>query len=218
VFSPLLGTTNDAVHLSFETVQNIVTQKLAVALAQKSAPCLLEAQEAAKGKISTNAVVYLKYKEDESFWLKLEILKVADAMMDKSFNSDEKSKAGLSGSIPWPPDKDRPEALKGKPLWWPRQSPEDFKESDPALYVFYKPLYEKNLQDNREQQGQKHIKRIRSELLREIRDTLGRNSAEKKEASRTSRFKDMVKEHIQDIDLAREILSGTAFSEEMEKK
>ena len=207
VMRSITGKSGETINLSFTEVQNIVSQKLEVARSQNNATALEEASEAAKGKVQTNAVIYLHYEPEKTFSLKLQILKVATSMHDKSFNPKTRAKAGIYGKVPWPTDKEKPLDLVGKPLWVPGQNPEDFKASNPALYAFYKPLYEENKRNTERHKREGLIRSIRKELFRDIRNSLKNASLDKKNPHSLSNHVVLVKEIINDEQLQQSILS-----------
>lgn len=205
--SPAAASAGESIHLSFAEVQNIVSQKLAVAQSKNDATALQEAEDVVKGKICTNAVIYLQYGPEESFFLKLHILKVADGMKDKAFDPKRRTKAGTNGKVPWPPDNERPQALIGQPLWTPGQDPEDFKEANPKLYAIYKPLYDENINNTEKHKREGIIIRIRRDLLRDIRAEVKDTVLDNKKAQFHSRYVDLVKKYIEDAELQKDILS-----------
>lgn len=207
VMRSITGKSDETIKLSLTEVQNIVSQKLDVARNQNNARALEEAAEAAKGKVQTNAVIYLQYGPEENFSLKLQILKVADSMQDKAFNSKTRTRAGIYGKVPWPTDKERPLNLAGKPLWGPRQNPEDFKESNPNLYAIYKPLYDENLKNTEKHKREGLVRSIRKALLRDVRSDVKNASLDKNDPQCHSRYVILVKEIIKDEQLQQSILS-----------
>lgn len=208
--------TQEVVHLYFADVYNVITQKLAIAN-NGDVQSLQEAHNAQKAGYS-NAVIYKHWGLEESLILSLEILIVADKMYDKLYDHKQTMRAGIFGNIPWPHDKDRPESLKGIPLWRPRQNPDDFKDKDPELYAFYKPFYEENQRNTQKYRQQEIIKEIRGNRLREVRNILSKNIDNKEDAVKRKRYLTLVETIIKDENLRKEILSGTLVKYSLPEK
>lgn len=159
-----------SIELTFDEVQNIVSQKLVIVQSKNDLMALQGARDAVRGKVATNAVVCLKYGSEESFRLNLQILEVAERMRDKTLDPKKQSEAGVYGSVPWPADEKRAKSLKGAPLWTPGQNPEDYKDSNPDLYALYNPLYVENRENTKRLRNHLHMKKIQEDLLRDIRE------------------------------------------------
>ncbi len=119
---------DETIHLTAEEVINIVSQKLDVAQSRKDA----EALQAAKDNLPAissgyGKKVYRYLAPEQTFALELKILQVADRMQDKSYDLTIRPKAGWYGSVPWPPENERPEALRNARLWYPRTPPEYYR-------------------------------------------------------------------------------------------
>jgi len=210
VACPFFVSAKEIIHQSLADVCNVVSQKLAVARGG-DVEALQEAQAALPAIVSTDeTVIYRHLTVEESLALKLEILKTADAMLDKSFDSEKKAKAGIFGSVPWPLDKDRPEKLRGKPLWMPRQNPEDFKDANPDLYAYYKPLYDENIKNTGRHKSQGLIRSIRKDVLRDVRRTLKSEESTVAKTDRAVQCRELVDRIILDERLKKEILSEAA--------
>jgi len=199
---------DETIHLTAEEVINIVSQKLDVAQSRKDA----EALQAAKDNLPAissgyGKKVYRHLAPEQTFALELKILQVADRMQDKSYDHTIRPKAGWYGSVPWPPKNERPEALRDIPLWWPRTPPERYKERDPELYAFYKPLYEENLRNTKKHQYEGSVRVVREDMLRDTRGRLKFECDRGAESRDFGLYLRLVDEIIEDKQLRDEILS-----------
>lgn len=198
----------EIVHFSFDEVQNIVSQKLAVAQSKQDYNALQEAKSFLPAIVTSDGTtIYRHITPEQTFLLRLQIFKVADSMQDKSFNPKTRTKAGIYGKVPWPTDKERPLNLAGKPLWGPGQDPEDFKDSKPNLYAIYKPLYDENLKNTEKHKREGLVRSIRKDLLRDVRSDVKNASLDKNDPQCHSRYVALVKGIIKDEQLQQRILS-----------
>lgn len=226
---------SETINLTCSEVENVVSQKLAVAQMTNDASALQEAFNAINGRVRDNAVIYLKYTEADILPLRLKLLETAyimlkrnycgDALNDKGrvvdaiklLTEDEREmmhdgiagainpKAGLFGRVPWP--EKIPSEFEGRKLWHPGQSPEKYKDSDPQLYAYYKPLYDENLRQTDRYDKGKTIKRIFWNNLEAIRSLLsGENLNSQKTAQKIS-FDALAEVTIKDDSLRKFIFS-----------
>jgi hypothetical protein len=199
---------DETIHLTAEEVINIVSQKLDVAQSRKDARALRAAKDNLPAISSGyGKKVYRHLAPEQTFALELKILQVADRMQDKSYDHTIRPKAGWYGDVPWPPENERPEALRDIPLWWPRTSPEYYKERDPELYAFYKPLYEENLRNTKKHQYEGGVRVVREDMLRDTRGRLKFECDRGAESRNFSLYLRLVDEIIEDKQLRDEILS-----------
>jgi len=200
---------DESVHIPFAEYQTVISQKLETAQNKNDETLLQDVATFRKGEkyVNSNGVTQLRYKPEEVFPVRLQILQVADKMQDKSYDRDGKPKSGLYDNVPWPPENERPEALRGKPLWWPRTPPEYYKEKNPKLYAFYKPLYEENQRNTRKYLREAHIRVIRTELLELIKRSLKIECDRGKDSRYFDLYLHLVDEIIKDEQLRDEILS-----------
>ena len=199
---PLAMAEGDAViHQSSAEVHNVVTQKLAAARAGDLKE-LRAARESLASVKRDGVTVNRHITDQESLALRLEILKAADELDDKTFDPEAIPGTGLDGIVPKPPREDLPEKLKGIPLWHSREPPEHFKEKNPELYAYYKPLYEENLQNTKTRSQKMSVRVVRKDLLRDVRWRL------KGRPDLRPHYLELVNAIIQDEQLRGEILSG----------
>ena len=201
---------DESVQTPFAEYQTVISQKLVIAQNKNDETLLQEVETFRKGEkhVNSNGVTQLRYKAEEVFPVRLQMLKVADKMRDKSYDRDVKTKAGIYDSVPWPPEDERPKALRGKPLWWPRTSPEYYKERNPELYAFYKPLYEENQRNTKKYLREARIRVIRTNLLGLIKRSLKIECDRGKDSLNFDRYLHLVDETITDKQLRDEILSA----------
>jgi len=199
---------DETIHLTAEEVINIVSQKLDVAQSRKDARALRAAKDNLPAISSGyGKKVYRHLAPEQTFALELKILQVADRMQDKSYDHTIRPKAGWYGDVPWPPENERPEALRDIPLWWPRTSPEYYKERDPELYAFYKPLYEENLRNTKKHQYEGGVRVVREDMLRDTRGRLKFECDRGNDSRKFGLYLRLVDEIIEDKQLRDEILS-----------
>lgn len=209
----------EVVHFSAEEAINIVSQKLNIAQSQNDAAAL----KAAKNNISAISTkdgkeVYRHLTPEQTFSLQLQILQVADKMQDKAYNRNIMPKEGIYGNVPWPSKDELPEELRGEPLWWPRTPPEYYKERNPELYAFYKPLYEKNQQNTTKHQHEGCIRAVRNRLLREVKTRLTHQGNRGEKTQDSNVYRGLVDEIITDRQLLEEILSDTPIEYRLPEK
>ena len=204
-----VATADKDVYLSFVEYQADVTQKLANAQNKNAETVLQEIETLEKRAkyVDTNGVTQLRYALEEIFPLKLQILQVVDKIQDKSYNRNIKPKAGIYDDVPWPPENERPEALRDAPLWWPRTPPEYYKERDPELYAFYKPLFDENRKNTEKYIREARIRVARADLLNSIKRYLEIECDRGNESRDFSLYLRLVDEIIKDKQLRDEILS-----------
>jgi hypothetical protein len=198
----------EVIHRTEEEVISVVSQKLSVAKCEKD----VEALQAAKYMLfscSTKGekTTFHHLTSEAFFKLRLQILQVADRMQDKSYDHTIRPKAGWYGDVPWPPENERPEALRDIPLWWPRTSPEYYKERNPELYAFYKPLYEENLRNTKKHQYEGGVRVVREDMLRVIKERLKFECDRGNDSRNFGLYLRLVDEIIEDKQLRDEILS-----------
>jgi hypothetical protein len=197
----------EIINQNFADVQNVVSQNL-VAAKSGDIEALQEAKDALPAIVSTDTIkIYRHVTDEETFFLKLKILNVANELVDKSFDPKRVTRAGKFGIIPWPAEEDRPESLKGKLLWRPRQNPDDYKETDPDLYAYYKPLYEENLRNTKKHEHQRIARTIRDDMLRDAKDGLKFECDKDDKSHNLGLYLRQVDEIIEDKQLRDEILS-----------
>jgi predicted DCC family thiol-disulfide oxidoreductase YuxK len=204
-----VATADKDVYLSFVEYQADVTQKLANAQ-NKNADTVLQEIEAFEKRakyVDTNGVTRLRYALEEIFPLKLQTLQVVDKMQDKSYDLTIRPKAGWYGSVPWPPENERPEALRNARLWYPRTPPEYYREKDPELYAFYKPLFEENRKNTEKHTRETRIREVRRGLLNSIKWYLEIECDRGAESRDFGSYLRLVDEIIEDKQLRDEILS-----------
>ena len=202
-------TADKDVYLSFVEYQADVTQKLANAQ-NKNADTVLQEIEAFEKRakyVDTNGVTRLRYALEEIFPLKLQTLQVVDKMQDKSYDRNIKPKAGIYDDVPWPPENERPEAFRDAPLWWPRTPPEYYKERDPELYAFYKPLFDENRKNTEKYIREARIRVARADLLSSVRRYLEIECDKDDKSHNLGLYLRQVDEIIEDKQLRDEILS-----------
>lgn len=203
------------VDLFFEEVQNIVTQQLAIAQSKDDTKALQTAYNAITGRGYTNTTVHARYTPEEFIFLCLHVLMIADRMQDKSYDCAAKLKAGIYDNVPWPPDSERPEELRKMPLWMPRTRPEYFKERDPELYAFYKPLYEENQRNTAKYLREARIRVVREKVLLDIKGGLGAECARGTNSLYFACYLHLINETITDKSLRDEILSDISAERRM---
>jgi hypothetical protein len=196
------------IHRTEEEVISVVSQKLSIAKSEKD----VEALQAAKGMMFSSSTkgdktTFHHLTSEASFKLRLQILQVADNMQDKSYDHTIRPRAGRYGSVPWPPENERPEALRNARPWYPRTPPEYYREKDPELYAFYKPLYEENLRNTKKHQYEEGVRIVREDMLRVIRERLKFECDRGNESRNFSLYLRLVDEIIKDKQLRDEILS-----------
>ena len=204
-----VATADKDVYLSFVEYQADVTQKLANAQ-NKNADTVLQEIEAFEKRakyVDTNGVTRLRYALEEIFPLKLQTLQVVDKMQDKSYDLTIRPKAGWYGSVPWPPENERPEALRNARLWYPRTPPECYREKDPELYAFYKPLFEENRKNTEKHIRETRIREVRRGLLNSIKRYLEIECDKGDKSHNLGPYLRLVDEIIEDRQLRDEILS-----------
>jgi hypothetical protein len=199
---------DETIHLTAEEVINIVSQKLDVAQSRKDAEALQAAKDNLPAISSRDGKkVYRHLAPEQTFALELKILQVADKMQDKSYDLTIRPKAGWYGSVPWPPENERPEALRNARLWYPRTPPEYYREKDPELYAFYKPLFEENRKNTEKHTRETRIREVRRGLLNSIKWYLEIECDRGAESRDFGSYLRLVDEIIEDKQLRDEILS-----------
>jgi len=198
------------IHQSSAEVHNVVSQYMAVARSG-DAGALHKARSAlAQNVVELGVEIHRHITIEEAFVLRLEILKVACELLAKPIDYDpEKIWQGPPGRIPWPPDEERPEHLRGEPLWWPGTDPDGYKEKNPELYAYYKPLYEEYLKNSRKHSQQRRLQAARRDLIRDIRMFLGMSfSPQFRNADqRYIQCREVVNKLIQDEQLRKELFA-----------
>jgi hypothetical protein len=198
----------EVIHRTEEEVVNIVSQKLSIAKSEKDVAALQAAKGMMFGISKRKGIsIYHHHSRETAFKLQLQILQVADSMQDKSYDHTVMPKAGWYGSVPWPPENERPEALRNARPWYPRTPPEYYKESNPELYAFYKPLYEENLRNTKKHQYEGGVRGVREGLLRDIRRELKHAYDSSDRSSDFSLYLRLVDEIIENKPLRDEILA-----------
>jgi hypothetical protein len=198
----------EVIHRTEEEVISVVSQKLSIAKSEKDVEALQAAKDMLFSCSTKGEKTTFHHLTSEAFFkLRLQILQVADRMQDKSYDHTIRPKAGWYGSVPWPPKNERPEALRDIPLWWPRTPPERYKERDPELYAFYKPLYEENLRNTKKHQYEGGVRVVREDMLRIIRERLKFECDRGAESRDFGLYLRLVDEIIEDKRLRDEILS-----------
>ena len=157
------------IHMSSVEVQNVVSQHMAAARSGDVKSLSAARSELYSQSGRDNVKIVRDITVEEVFVFKLELLKIAESLIDPTFDPDATPKAGTHGVVPRPPVEELPEEIKGRPLWRMRQDPEDFKESDPELYAFYKPLYEESLRNTERRSQQMTARNMRKDLIEDIR-------------------------------------------------
>jgi len=195
------------IHRTFADVQNVVTQKLAAARAGDFKELRIAKDSLFGVSTRDNVTIRNHITLEESFALRLEILKVACELAARPIDYDpEKIWPGAPGKIPWPPAGERPENLRGRPLWWTGTGPDGYKESDPELYAYYKPLYEEYLKNSRKHSQQESLQVVRKDLIREIRTSLG--------MGRPPQFRNAQQQYVQ----RREVVNKLIQDEQLRKE
>jgi len=192
---------------TFVDVQNVVSQKLAAAK-EGNFKELRVAKDSLFG-VSTkdNVTIRNRITIEESFALRLEILKVACELLARPIDYDpEKIWQGPPG-IPWPPDSERPDNLRGRPLWWPGTGPDGYQEKDPELYAYYKPLYEEYLKNTRKHSQQMSLQSVRKDLIQDVRWHLRLHVPVQNRSSQHVTLREIVNKVIQDKQLLKEIFA-----------
>jgi len=205
------------IRMSSVEVQNVVSQHMAAARSGDAGALNKARRELYAQSGRDNVNIVREITPEEVFVFKLELLKIAESLIDPTFNLDEFRKAGADGVVPRPPVEERPEKFRDRylPLWMPRQDPEDFKESDPELYAFYKPLYEENLRNTKRRDQQMGARGTREALIREVRMYLGMSYSSAQYRNTNPQYvqrREVVNKLIQDKQLLKEL-----FAEEPSK-
>ena len=195
------------IHFTAEEAINTISQKLSIAQ-NKDDVTALQAAKYSIFSISTKdgKTVYQHFMPEHTFLLQLQVLQVADRMQDKSYDRNAKLKAGIYGNVPWPPDCERPEELRKTPLWMQGTRPEYFKDRDPELYAFYKPLYEENQRNTAKYLHEGAIRGVRDDLLRTVKDRLKSECARGADSRCFTHYLRLIEEVIVDNKLRDEIL------------